>query len=408
MTAVGTETDNSSLVTVAKRNRTGPKLSREKHHDLLIDLTLILLMVVLPLLALLMSRPDKWGWTFVSVLMAGVVLLWHRHYPLVALVVVALGAAVAQTGSLTMILCVAVFLVAVRSGLATALFGYCIGVVLPLLGTIVKIMLGAFTPPVTSDPPPVGVGTSVVDPYVVVALAAGVAVRHLHQRNQAKLELVVQRESHARAVERSRISTEMHDVIGHALTVMVALSNGARSGWEADPERSRHALDQLGEVGRTALDDMRRTLAILREADDGLGDVRYGFDSDPSSLDNLVDGFREAGLPVHLTQSGEPVPEDAVLTATIYRIVQEGLTNALRHASGATEVTVEIAVCGSEVNISILDDGRPAQASYVGTGRGLIGIATRAASFEGTSSTGPRSPRGWQTRATLRIGQTSD
>lgn len=116
--------------------------------------------------------------------------------------------------------------------------------------------------------------------------------------------------------------------------------------------------------------------------------------------------FRAAGLPVTLAHSGAPIPDDPLLVTTMHRIVQEGLANALRYAVGATRVDVTIRHEHGLLTIDVTDDGTTPLPPSVGTGRGLIGIAERAAAFDGTSTAGPRSPHGWETRTILKTGRT--
>ena len=118
----------------------------------------------------------------------------------------------------------------------------------------------------------------------------------------------------------------------------------------------------------------------------------------------MVEVFHAAGMPVHLRQRGDALPESAMLRAAVHRIVQECLTNVLRYAQGATSVlvTIECSAPTGIVAIDVEDDGRSASAASVGTGRGLIGVSERAASFGGTCVYGPRTPGGWAVRTTLR------
>ncbi|SMQ75553.1 Signal transduction histidine kinase [Plantibacter sp. VKM Ac-1784] len=333
-----------------------------------------------------------------------VVLCGRRRAPWAVLTVVAVLAAIGDGRSFTLAVCLAVFEVALRAPLGRAVLGYLLAVGVPLLGTTVKIMLGVDAAATGDVTPAIGVGTSIIDPYVVLAFAAGIVVQSTRQRRRAQDALLEQRIDSARALERARITAEMHDVVGHALTVMISLANGARSAWQTDPERSTQALTHLGEVGATALEDMQRTLRVLRDSDQELDDALHHSGYDLSDIDAMIEVFHTAGMPVTLRHAGDPIPESAMLHAAIHRIVQECLTNVLRYARGArtVEVSLDCSASAGTVAITVVDDGAPTDAQSLGTGRGLIGISERAASFGGSCAYGPRSPHGWAVMTTLR------
>jgi len=348
--------------------------------------------------------PDRTDLTAGLIALAGVVLCARRRLPWTTLVTVSALAAIADSRSFTVPLCLATFTVAMRVPMVPAALGYLVAVGTPLLGTIVKIALDLADPTAGGAIPAIGVGTSLVDPYVVVALAAGIVTRNVYERRRVQAALHEERIATARALERARITAEMHDVVGHALTVMISLANGARSAWDTDPERSRRALAHLGDVGATALDDMHRTLRLLRDADRELDDALHESGHELVDIDGAVEVFRAAGVPVHLRWRGDDLPENAMLRAAVHRIVQECLTNVLRHAAGVTtvDVTIECSTRAGTVTIDVEDDGIPNSLSRGGTRRGLIGIAERAAAFGGTCTSGPRSPRGWAVHVALR------
>lgn len=239
---------------------------------------------------------------------------------------------------------------------------------------------------------------------VLIAISIGISV-HNRRAHVADLvdrgnQLARERDQQARlavAAERARIAREMHDVVAHSLTVMVALADGAAAALTRDPERSRHALDEVSATGRTALADMRRVLGVLTEESAPLDPQPGGPD-----LVALVDGFRIAGLPVETVTAGGPLPPDAGLQLAVYRIVQESLTNTLRYAPGAGHVEVRIARGPDHVTVDVTDDGginRPPLP--VGSGRGVIGMRERAAVYGGTIEAGPYR-RGWRVHAELR------
>lgn len=249
------------------------------------------------------------------------------------------------------------------------------------------------------------------DVLALVALAVGVAVRASNARRDALEELAALREERAVAAERARITAEMHDVVAHSATVMIALAGGARAGWEKHPERARAALEQLGTVGAQALEEMQRTLRVLREGDAMLdeGLARSGHNVPP--LEELVSVFQAAGLPVTLSAPAA-LPRDPALRTTLFRIVQESLTNALRHAAGATLVEVAVEWRGDAITVTVTDDGGPQLPSAEPPGQpgfGLLAMRERTAAFGGTLDAGPLPARawaprgGWRTRATLPL-----
>lgn len=203
----------------------------------------------------------------------------------------------------------------------------------------------------------------------------------------------------ASARERERIAREMHDVIAHSLSVMIALAEGAAA--TPDQAHSRDAIGAVAETGRRTLGEVRRLLGTVRA--DGPADVRAP-QPRADDLPELVAEFARAGLPVRLTVSGAP-RADAALGLTVYRIVQESLTNALRHARDVTRVDVEVEWRADAVSILVEDDG--AQTAPAEGGRGLLGMRERAALYGGTAEIGPREPRGWRVRVLLREGGTT-
>ncbi|MCS5715556.1 histidine kinase [Herbiconiux sp. CPCC 205716] len=252
---------------------------------------------------------------------------------------------------------------------------------------------------------------------VVIATLVGITFGNRRRYIDALLERAAQlarerdqRAQLAVASERARIAREMHDIVAHSLTVIVALSDGAeaslaRSG--TAPASAQEAVRQTGATARRALTDMRRSLGVL--ADDDAAGVT---DAAPlalapqpgvADLPELIATFRAAGLPVRFTSVGEP-PADTVLQLTVYRIVQESLTNALRYARGVDRVDVELRYDSAGVSIAVVDDGLdPARgAASEGSGRGLIGLRERVQVHGGQVSAGPLGTRGW--RVAVRLG----
>lgn len=354
----------------------------------------------LPHLLVLGSRAEGttwWGYLLLAV-SAGI-LLARRRRPLTVLVVAALAGAL---GALTqpgfgfpmLPFAVALYTVASRRTTARTAIGYGVAVAVAMLATVPYSLSGVR--------PQLG---SLMDPVTLVALAAGFLVRSRRDHTRWLTETMNQRIENAALTERTRIAAEMHDLVAHSLTVIVALANGATSAAQKHPERSREAVEQIAAVGRDALGDMHRTLALLRDADAGLdANLHHSGDNLPT-LEELAEGFRVAGLPVTLTRTGPALPADAALRQAVYRITQESLTNTLRHAHGPTEATVAIDHGDGVVVLTITDDGAPVTRQGP-PGHGLVGIRQRAAAHGGDAESGPLPDGGWRTRAVLAAAAT--
>jgi signal transduction histidine kinase len=203
----------------------------------------------------------------------------------------------------------------------------------------------------------------------------------------------------ATAAERARIAREMHDIVAHSLTVMIAQADGGRYAAEADPAAATRALGTIGETGRAALTDMRRLLGVLR----GREAQTLEFEPQPAESDvgALVEQLRAGGMRVSLVRMGAPrnLPPGAGLT--VYRIAQEALTNVLKHAGPDPLVSVLVQWLPDAIVLEVSDDGRGAAADSDGLGQGLLGMRERATMFAGTVSAGPRPGGGFRVRAQL-------
>jgi signal transduction histidine kinase len=233
---------------------------------------------------------------------------------------------------------------------------------------------------------------------------AGRAVRHrsrlAEELHEAALRAEEDREAHRRAAvadERRRVAREMHDIVAHSISVMVVQAGGARRILERDPERAAEAAALIASTGRDALAEMRLLLGVL-----GPGEGRPGREPQPglAGLRALVERARAAGLPVELRVEG-PRPElPQGLDLAAYRIVQEALTNALRHAGAApTEVVVRYGPVALELVVS---DRGPAAAAGA-AGHGLVGMRERARLYGGELHAGPRPGGGFEVRARLPL-----
>jgi signal transduction histidine kinase len=257
---------------------------------------------------------------------------------------------------------------------------------------------------------------------VVYVLGTNVGLRQSYLRALEERAQRLERERDAAAqaatsLERTRIARELHDVVAHHVSVMVVQAEGA--GWAIDdaPDQARTAVATIARTGRAALVELRRLLGVLREGD------RDGVLPQPGMRDlpALVSGFRGDGLNVHLeldsrldAQSDEPSVISESMQLAAFRIVQEGLTNVLKHAGTGTAVRVGLRVDprpeGSVIILEIQDDGsgRPAGGSARSSGsadpgHGVIGIRERVELFDGEVEVGPGPDGGFAVRAVLPL-----
>jgi signal transduction histidine kinase len=358
-------------------------------------------------------------WQVASIGGTAIALLFRRHAPITVLVVVTiLTTVLGFSAESNLVLAVPIALYAVAAfrspvvGWISAAIAFAVTVAsLFLWLPILSDRLGA---PQAFDIPIVLLTIAMAD---VVGVLLGTNTWQRSERVRVLTEraedLARERDSRARfaaLAERSRIAREMHDVVAHSLSVMIALADGASASIERDPATARRALDRLSDTGRDALRDMRQVLSVLGDDSDEPESLRPAPGRD--DLAELVDRFREAGLPVRYTVRGASVP-DPQQDLAVYRIVQEALTNALRYARGARHVEVEIDAGADATVVTVADDGGradeertarsgpPQKAEPIGAGRGLIGMRERAAVFGGTVEAGPVPSGGWRVRAVL-------
>jgi signal transduction histidine kinase len=235
------------------------------------------------------------------------------------------------------------------------------------------------------------------------AWLAGRAIRYRRERERVLERLTVdlerEREEKARAAvaeERVRIARELHDVVAHAISVIVLQARGGRRSLAADPEETREALDTIEATGSEALAEMRRLLGMLRSDDE---DIALAPQPSLRYLDTLAAQVREAGLPVELSVEGEPIELPPGVDLSAYRIVQEALTNALKHAGPAT-ARVIVRYGKDDVELEIADTGLGPGAGD-GEGHGLVGMRERVSLYGGRIEAGPRDGGGFAVRARL-------
>ncbi|WP_248963074.1 sensor histidine kinase [Sphaerisporangium perillae] len=200
--------------------------------------------------------------------------------------------------------------------------------------------------------------------------------------------------------ERGRIARELHDVIAHSLSVMVVQTGVVRRRLRHDRPEDSELLAEVEQTGRGAIGELRRLLGILRADDESLSLApQPGLDRLPPLLEQM----REAGLAVEMTVEGTPSPLPAGMELATYRIVQESLTNALRHGGQGARAQVAIRWNGTAVELEVHDDGKGTTPLGAGTGHGLIGMRERAALYDGVLEAGPHENGGFHVRAILPL-----
>jgi len=243
------------------------------------------------------------------------------------------------------------------------------------------------------------------------ALALGLMVRirraQLAGLRERAARLEIERDQRSRlatATERTRVAREMHDIVGHNLSVIITLADAGAYATDLAPERGKEALQLIGDTGRQALGELRRVLGVLREAADG---PSAGPELSPqpgiADIDALCAKVRAAGLEVVYRTSGDVDALDSGVQLTAYRIVQEALTNTLKHADADSRVHLAIIEADTRLTIRVQDTGPATPPGPHEEGHGLVGMRERAALYGGTVSAGPAGGGGWSVEAVLDL-----
>ncbi|WP_106539195.1 sensor histidine kinase [Haloactinopolyspora alba] len=238
------------------------------------------------------------------------------------------------------------------------------------------------------------VGVFLVVSWLVAAVALGAVARN----RRAYLDEAQKR---ARESERLRIARELHDVLGHTISLINVQAGAALHRMERDPAQAAEALTAIKESSRTALGEMRGTLGMLRQVDESAPTAP------PPSLDRLrelTEPIEAAGLTVRVETSGQPAELSPAVDAAAFRIVQEALTNVTRHAQ-AGSVTIRIGYGGEDMTVQVADDGRGGPVD--GTGHGIRGMAERARAVGGSLDAGAAPSGGFRVSARLPVGASS-
>ncbi|MER5351048.1 histidine kinase [Kitasatospora sp. NPDC002551] len=329
-------------------------------------------------------------------------LLWRRRAPLAVFAAVA-GAAFVQWLADVQLpadvaLLVALYTVAAHAGRRAALAAGAVVEAGALLACLRWAADGAFLTPFVA-----------VTAMAVAAAVLGVNVRttraYLAAVEERAARLEREQEQQARlavAEERTRITREMHDIVTHNLSVMVALTDAAVCAQHRSPERTTAAMLQVAETGRQALTDMRRSLGILRaDEPDAERHPLPGI----GQLEALADQMGSAGLPTRLDVDGGHAHIPATAQLTVYRLVQEALTNTLKHTPAGTRAEVRIRCAPGTVTVDVTDSGPcPPPPAAAPSGHGIPGMRERAATYGGTLRAGPLPDGGWGVHTRLLLG----
>ncbi len=278
-----------------------------------------------------------------------------------------------------------------------------VGTAVALLTTIA--ILGVLVP---SDDLPAAAVIGIAAMHLTAAIAGEIVydrrqrVNLLEQRAmraESERELLAR---HAVLDERSRIARDLHDVVAHGMSVMVVQAGAAQRLVSTRPDQAAEALEHIQVTGREALTEMRRMLGVLR-SDEHVVDMA----PQPTlgDLDQIVRRCTESGIPTELIIRGERPPSAVGAEMTSYRIVQEALTNVIKHAGRPVRAAVKVTYDPQQIRVEITDDGRGATVSDLrsNVGHGLIGMRERVELFHGTLQTGPRSGGGFRVSATIPL-----
>jgi signal transduction histidine kinase len=211
--------------------------------------------------------------------------------------------------------------------------------------------------------------------------------------------ILAEREQQARVAEertRNEIARELHDIVAHSLSVMIVQAEGGKALATKKPEKAPEVLETIAETGREALLEMRRIVGVLRQ------DTDAEFSPSPS-LAEIPDLVDKSGVKVELKVTGEEPVVSQALGLVIYRVVQEALTNVLKHAGPSAHATVTLAYSPTAIYVEILDDGYGAAVQGDGRGHGLQGMRERVTSMGGQLSAGPRKEGGFRVMAKLPV-----
>lgn len=344
-----------------------------------------------------------------------IALILRRRAPLLGLIIVT-AALIGDGGPVVIANFVAswflLYAIPVYRDVRTGWIGYAIAVGGSVINSYVPAVNPSFPQTNQGDSP---FGFIVLDAiWALAVLLIGINLGNRRRYIQAVIDrahqLARERDQLAQlavAEERSRIAREIHDIVAHSVSVMIALSEGGARAVNTAPEEAVNAMQRSAETGRTALTEMRRLLGALQMSDAADMAPQPGL----TDLPALVSGFQEAGLNVTFEDEGI-VLADRLQGLAIFRAVQEGLTNVLRYAGVGATAHVSLRRTESGIEVTVRDFGRPANTigptTGLGSGRGLAGLAERVRVFGGSIESGPVPDGvGWRLRAFFPTGAAS-
>lgn len=324
----------------------------------------------------------------------GLLLVGRRHFPLSTYI----------AGSIALLSIATFYYPAGYYPVANIIALHAVGAYATRVRSIVGLVLGVgavtaywlIVPPVPLPALPSIVAGSWMLAWVAGQADAGRRRRALEAEQRAEDAERARRAevAHAAAEERTRIAREVHDVVGHSVNVMMLQAGAARRILEKDPGAGRDALERVELVGRDALDELDRVLGLLKEDDQN--QPLPGVDD----LDELVGHFSAAGVPVEMSVELDGAEVSPTVGLTVYRTIQEALTNVAKYAGGAP-ATVSITSDDNHLELSVVDRGSESQG--MGSGRGLVGMRERVEMLGGTITAGPEDGGGWAVRCTVPL-----
>jgi signal transduction histidine kinase len=377
--------------------------------DVMLGVALIGAEVLLWTLQPLEYRPSSWLWPVVWLGLAAVAIALRRTAVNVAvgvlLVHLTVAAVVKDWGGSSVALLLLTYTVAATCSVRYAAVASAVLWLVPLVLALSPIGRAV------RDPVPIDLPVTYFVIYnMMLFLLAFFVGRTVHNRRAyvSALEDRARTAEHDRNViaekavadERRRIARELHDVVAHHVSVMSVLATGTRRALSRDPVAADEALATIEETGRVALREMRRLLVVLRTDAEPVGEL----EPQPGlpGVESLIEQVREAGLPVELVTSGEPGHLDPGVALAVYRITQEALTNALKHA-GPASAQVRLSFTTRELAIEISDTGRGPRPGPGTIGHGLLGMRERITLYGGSLRAGPRPGGGFRVFARIPL-----
>jgi len=330
-------------------------------------------------------------------------LIWRRRWPRVVFALIAAFAFVQWLAGINVTVGNLALFVAMYTVAAQCAFRWAVAALATLeLGALMSLwQLGRQSPPQESwralGPETILIGAVwLCGLYISTrrkyTLSLEERARRLERERDAQAEV-------AAAAERARIAREMHDVIAHSISVMVIQADGASYAIDSDAERAKRAMQAVGATGRQALTEMRRMLGVLREGD---GQAALAPQPGVDDLPDLVGQIRSTGLPVELSIGGAKTPLPGGMELAIYRVVQEALTNVMKHAGPSATAWVELHYGDGTVELRVRDDGRGATFTD-GRGHGLVSMRERVAVYGGQVTAAPVPGGGFEVVARMRV-----